>query len=55
MVECLFSKAPFHWNGFSSKGLFIECTIVSNFQNYKQNFSSTSASKVIDDLVVVTF
>jgi hypothetical protein len=53
-VECLFIKVPFHQNGFSSNGLFIECTIVSSFQNCKQNFCSTSASKVIDDLVRVT-
>jgi hypothetical protein len=50
----LFIKAPFHQNGIPSNGLFIECTIVSNFQNCEQNFCSTSASKVIDDLVGVT-
>jgi hypothetical protein len=48
-VECLFIKAPFHRSGFSSNGLFIKCTISSNFQNCKQNFCSTSTSKVIDD------
>jgi hypothetical protein len=53
MVECLFIEAPFHRNGFSLNGLFIECKIISNFQNCKQNFCSTSASKVIDDLVGV--
>jgi hypothetical protein len=45
---------PFHQNGFSSNGLFIKSTTVSNFQNCKQNFCSTSASKVIDDLGGVT-
>jgi hypothetical protein len=54
VVKCLFIKAPFHQNGFSWNGLFIEYTIVSNFQNCKQNFCSTSASKLIDDLVGVT-
>jgi hypothetical protein len=33
---------------------FIKDTIVSNFQNCKQNFCSTSTTKVIDDLVRVT-
>ncbi len=50
----LFIEAPFHRKGFSSNGLFIKCTISSSFQNCKQNFCSTSASKVIDDLVRVT-
>jgi hypothetical protein len=53
--------APFHRSAFSSKWLFIEwlfikwhfieCTISSCFQNCKQIFCRTSASKVIDDLV----
>jgi hypothetical protein len=51
--KILFIEAPFQWSGFSSNGLFIGCTIVCNFQNCKQNFCSTSASKVIDDLVTL--
>jgi hypothetical protein len=46
-VECLFIEVPFHQNGFSSNGLFIEYTIVSNFQNCKQNFCSTSSKSSI--------
>ena len=42
---------PSHRSGFSSNGFFIECKVSSSFQNCKQNFCSTSTSKVIDDLV----
>ncbi len=47
-------EVAFLQSAFSSKRLYIECTIVFNFQNCKQNFCSTYASKVIDDLVGVT-
>jgi hypothetical protein len=49
----------FWWSAFSSKHLFIEAAFhrmafSSSFQNCKQNFCSTSTSKVNDDLVGVT-
>jgi hypothetical protein len=54
-VRWLSIKAAFHRMSFSSNGRhFIECTNSSNFQNCKQNFCSTSTSKVINDLVRVT-
>jgi hypothetical protein len=54
LIIFFYGGVGFHRNGFSTNGLFIECTISSSFQNCKQNLCSTSTSKVIDDLVGVT-